>query len=1106
MNGEQQTYNYLSEIIASGARSRQWSSFAVFAISLLIYILTADRSASFWDCPEYITCASRLEVGHPPGNPIWMLAMRVITSPLPQATHPFAINLASGLMTALAAFFLSRLSWLGGAVIAGKRHRFIPVLSALAGGLSFAFCDSVWFSAVEAEVYAMSAFLSLLSLWLLVRWWVAPTAGARSRLLILIAYIMGLSLGVHQLNLLIIPVISLVIYFRFHPQGGNFTGASFAFLGGCGGVALILFGMMNGTLYLAGRFEIISVNQLGMPLFSGVLIYATLIIILFCLTLPNITYISKHRNIAFLLYFLLIFLSGIFLFSDHTIIAIILSVISASALAYPLFSRRIVANAGWCLAFILLGFSSFALILIRGYAAPPMNEGAPTDIFALSSYLARDQYGSTPLLYGPTPFSKALLKEDYQEGKDTPVYSRIVLEKRKPRYVLARPEGRLGYRSGFVSNKEDAENYKLLSSGKPGYVLADYSYRSVTTPELNIWLPRITSSLPSHIESYGDWAGMTEETMTKVEASATLDSLGHPVGKIGNDGKRVKSVAYRPTYLQNLRYFLAYQVGYMYLRYLGWNFIGRQNDIPSTGEIEHGNVITGFSFIDNAMLGNQNFLPPEQGMMNKGRNVYYAIPFIIGIFGIVALCRKGKAGKRWAILSSLLFLMTGLAIVVYLNQTPGEPRERDYSFLVSYAVFAFWIGCGVAKGSLIFVKLFPIGRALPGIILATLSPALLFVENFDDHDRRERGEPLHLTSDMLEAMPASVIFTQGDNYTFPLWFTQETMGIGKKHCVIDLTYLSLPDYVVNLMRQGNLPITARPEDIAYGAFAFTRIAEDADTVPIPLIDALHALYADKDGAPTFRHSRVVIPGATAADTLLLNLNEFAGGGRYIPFRKLMILDILASSLQMPDPIPLRFINRCRSDIYRPILPAVRKDSYSFVYSPYTHPSALDNPGRPTPSHPRYADPLLHEMVRQRRGELVATAERIASSDAVRAAALLYDIENAYPLEFYPPGDASIGDSIFHEGERMATLLYTLAAKNRRQDLRQRADLILSMLISEAESWNRFITSLPPSRRNTVSNSSRLKASRLSRLRSLKASPAYNDSIETNSPATDDSLR
>lgn len=1081
----------LRQILDYDSTLQRICAYSVFSISLLVYLLTVDTEASFWDCPEYITCASRLEVGHPPGNPVWMLLMRTLLLPFSPDYHAFIVNLASGVMTALAAYFLFRLSYVAAAIVTGYPG-YRATIPAMAGGLVFAFCDSVWFSAVEAEVYAMSAFLSIFSLWLTLKWYVCDNPASRSRLLILIAYIMGLSLGVHQLNLLIIPVISLAICYRLKPSGISFLRGLGAVAGGCAGVALILFGIMNGTLRIAQKFEIIAVNDLGLPMFAGVIVYITLLIILFSV-IPAWLQSVKVEWAPVAIYPLLL-LSGIFYFGNHGSASLLISAVVALLLFYiPGFSRKGIVTMAWSIGFIILGYSSFALILIRGYASPPMNEGAPTDIFALASYIARDQYGSAPLLYGATPYSRPLVAEDFNPDTGTPEYSRFIVEKEKERYVPLYTDAKLRNRSGLMNHADSAFNNKALSSGKEGYLLADYSFKRVMTPELDMWLPRITSSAPSHVESYVDWAGMEQGNMAKVEVSATLDSLGKPAGKLTPSGNRVREVSYRPTYLQNLRYFLTYQIAYMYLRYLGWNFIGRQNDVPSTGEIEHGNVITGFPFIDNVALGNQDLLPSSLTTGNPGRNIYYGLPFILGIIGIVALARRGRSGRRALMLITLLFLMTGMAIVVYLNQTPGEPRERDYSFLVSYGAFSIWIACGTAAVANLILRLRKklsrkgsiSGDALAvavGITFAAVCPLMMLQQNFNDHDRTGRGEPAILAGDMLESIFPSIIFTQGDNYTFPLWYAQETLGLGERHTVIDVSYLALPDYVLNLMRQGDIKFTAKPGDIAYGAFTFTKVAPDADTVPVPLITALRELYADTLATPAFRHSRVKIQATCSADSVIIDLRDF---GRNIPFKRLMLLDILATNAESDFPKTLRFLNRMRTDFYRPLLPAMRRDTYSYIYDPHYSEEMLNHIMSPTPSRAAYTDPVIAEQVRQRRGELILSAKRLLPRHPLVTEKILSLIETAYPYSSIPAGYFSVGDSIFFDALEHGELQYQLGVETISPMALSTARTITGDAIQHGERLKAYMKSLPPARRSTLSDESRRHIAILPKLQRLK---------------------
>lgn len=914
---------------------------AVALIALAVYWITADHSVSYWDCPEYATCASRLEIGHPPGNPFWMLAMRVATAPFPQESHALVINLFSGVFMALAAFLLSNIiftfvKWCADSISRNNRlfsadTDIIAAITAAGGALCFAFCDSTWFSAVESEVYAMSTFLSALTVWIMILWAKAPDPSRQKRLLILNAYILGLSIGVHQLNLLCIPVFALIYVFRRHPEKGQTLRAWCAVFVSFVIVGLILFSTTQWMIAAAAWCELIAVNSLGLPYFSGVYIFILTVVLLL-------------------------------------VIAIIVT-----GKSFPRLNTAI-----WMVAFIILGFSSFALILIRGYAAPPMNQGAPADIFAFQRYVAREQYGSRPLIYGQTPYSTPMLREDFKPGQDLPVYTKYILKKKGAQYVPAIPDARINPRSGFLTKNDSDANSRIISEQKHGYILRDYSFSQITSPELDMWLPRITGSDPGLLKSYESWAGMDRESMTRVEISETIDSLGNPAGKIGADGKRHKPVSFRPTYLQNLRMMGAYQVYYMYFRYLLWNFAGRQNDIPSTGEIDHGNFITGFSVIDDAMLGLQDRMPESASFDNPGRNVYYCIPFILGIIGICYLSFSGRRGRRTLAVTTMFFLMTGLAIVVYLNQTPGEPRERDYSFIGSYMAFSIWIAFGMlALGEAVG----RVTRSYKGTLTATVIaaagiPLLMACRNFDDHNRALRSEPVSFASNILSSTPEGIIFTQGDNFTFPLWYAQETEGIGKGHAVIDLSYLSTPEYVVNLMKQWHpaLSFTASPADVAFGAYAFTRISPEADTVPIPLIEALRELYSQKSGAPVLQHSKVIIPAYTKTDSLIIDLRKEFGGN--MKFRHLMLLDIIATNLQKENPVPLYFLTSISGSFHHFLSDALRPLPYSDVYAPAADSvsyqkmlleSANGISGNRDSRLPDYIEPVVEDQYRRQRG-------------------------------------------------------------------------------------------------------------------------------------------
>ncbi len=1053
------------------------SSWVVFFLSAIVYLLTIDHSASYWDCPEYITCASRLEVGHPPGNPIWMLAMRFATMPFPTHLHAVVVNACSAICMAFAAFFLARIVFAFSLYVLqslvnkdshfpNTTQNFIAACASSCAGLSYAFCDSAWFSAVEAEVYAMSAMLTSLSVWLMVKWAVEPSESHRNRLLILVAYITGLSLGVHELNLLCIPVFALMIVFRHYPRHATWKAWGAIFISFII-VSLILIGIMKWVLAGAEYFELFAVNKLGLPYFSGVITYAAFLCILF----PLLAFIigKSHGRIS-----------------------------------------NVLLTINWMTAFIILGYSSFALILIRGYASTPMNEATPTDIFALSSYIARDQYGSKPLFYGATPYSKPMLQESWMPGDSRPQYRMYALNKQGRIYAPFMDNARVHYRSGLMESNDSSSNERILDGSHHGYVISDYSFTRKTTPELDMFFPRITGTSNNDIESYRDWTGMDKETMTKVRISEAYDTLGNPVGRMLSDGSREEKYSWRPTYLQNLQMLGVYQIYYMYFRYVLWNFIGRQNDFHSTGEIEHGNFITGVPAIDNLMLGDQSLLPDYVGKRNPGRHVYYGIPFILGILGIVYLLRMGKQGKRISAIVTLMFLMTGLAIVVYLNQTPGEARERDYSFLGSYMAFCIWIGFGIQWLLFMLRKKHISSRCFYGVatILSLISPAILFAQNYGDHQRAGRSEPLDFAADILNTNEPAIIFSHGDNTTFPLWYAQETEGIGKQHSVIDIAYINSPGYVVNLMKQGGngVKLTAKPSDIAFGAYAFTRIAADADTTAVPLMEALRELYAQRTGAPLFHHSNVLIPGHTDSDTVRLNLHTLASGGSLIPFRTLMLLDIIATNNESDSPRPLIFLYPVTSDFHKAVTSSLKEGYGSHIYYPQDADSlstknlasnlriVLERLQSNSTKH-YYRDPIVADVTRRQRGNMIIAARHLLDRGYPEIAEKTVEtIIEKYPYDDIPAGSFTVSDSTYHEGVEFGFLLMELNEQTGKLKYKEMVESHANKIDAQAKAWQRYYRSLSPRQRTTVANSTLHIIASLSRIASLK-----NSLIETRSP-------
>ncbi len=883
----------------------RWVSWGAFLILLITYWLTVAPTVSFWDCPEYVSAAYLLEVGHPPGNPVWMLVERVITMLAPTPRHAaIAVNLSSGLFTALAAFFLAKTIfrvalW----VLLRLPRRRIPAPLAAAGGaltgaLAFGWCDSAWYSAVEAEVYAMSIFMTARCVWLMTKW-----AGTRNRqeswrLLILIAYLFGLSIGIHQLNLLCIPALAMVWAVR---RGIRSTGRlALILLLSLVAVACVLMGMMPSTIALAAQAELMAVNSLGLPALSGVAAYVALTAAALLLAISATRMVSRRGLVAAACW-PAVFLSGIFIFSEHFLAGALISAAAAFLLVCgPNFKARRLCLAMWMLTMLMTGYSSYALIPIRGAIPSPANAAMPGEPFSFAAYQSREQYGAKPLLYGPTPYSRPMLREDY-DSAGFPFYRFYDIKYDRPVHVRLEPGARLRGRIAGLSETDSTLNARMIARGGDAYVVKGMHSRTVRTPELNMWFPRITSSDPSDLKSYAEWIGMQRENMTEVRISEAFDSIGNAVPRADAAGQRIKPLSHRPTYLQNAAWFATYQTGYMYWRYLLWNFSGRQNDRSSQGEVQHGNFITGFPAIDNAMLGAEQYLPPVAGNDNKGRNRYFMLPLLIGIIGICWLLKSRRRGMEVCAVTAVLFVMTGLAITVYLNQDPGEPRERDYSFLGSYWAFCVWIGFG----AIMIARRF---RSVWGFLLPLAVTGWMCAENYDDHDRSGRYAARSFAVSILEAAePDAVIFVNGDNYTFPLWYAQEVEEIRRDVRVVNLAYLTSPVYAANLMKDWRgsraLETVLQREDVIWDAFRSASIATGA-TDTIAATAALDSLRRSTDSRFPVRYVTLdVSPDSTAVYDLTL----LKGGSQSVDFGRLMMFDIIASNSISPRPRPIYWI-------------------------------------------------------------------------------------------------------------------------------------------------------------------------------------------------------
>ena len=918
-------------------RIERYVSWGVFVTLLIAYWLTVPPTVSYWDCPEYVSAAWKLEVGHPPGNPVWMLVERVVTMLAPSGRYAaLLINLSSGLFTALAGYLLCKCVWMGGAWMLQRMSRrrwptlTLAVASATAG-LMFGLSDSAWYSAVEAEVYAMSIFMTALCVWVMIKWSFSNSYQMSVRWLILLAYLFGLSVGIHQLNLLCIPALAMV--WSIKRQIRVWWKVGVVFLLSLVAVGCVLAGVMPSTIALAAQLELLCVNHLHLPYLSGVVAYVTLLA-LSLLAALIVTARSHNRGAISLAIFPAIFLSGIFIFSGHFAVgAAVSAIVAIVAVRGHRFSPRRLNIALWMLAMLLTGYSAYAIIPLRGGIPSPANPARPGDPFSFAAYQAREQYGASPLLHGHTPYSKYMLQEDtLPDGRLS--YTRTILSAEHPAMMAKREGGRIRDPYNKLTPADSAFNAAAMSRPGDAYIVRSYAVKPYFTPELDMWFPRITSRDPEDLPFFNDWVGMCPETMVRVPITETLDSLGNPVPRMGADGQRTPAYSYRPTYLQSLQMLLTYQTGYMYFRYLLWNFSGRQNDYHSTGEVEHGNFITGFPILDNAMLGAEESLPPHLGSNNKGRNIYFMLPLLLGLFGAIWLLFQGKRGRKADLMLAMLFVMSGLAIVVYLNQSPGEARERDYSFLGSFWAYAAWIGFGAMALLRTARRYAPAAAALPLLLCVWMG-----VENYDDHDRSGRRTASNVTANILNSLPQdAIIFVNGDNSTFPLWYAQEVEGIRKDVRVVNLAYLSVPAYVEALTMDWDgaraLPMTLQPRDYIYGALQLARISSNpSDTIVAPA-KALRALAMNERGE--IPYSKVWLK-TSPSDSLVFHLHTLAKGerGSMLDFKRLVMFDIVTANMAQPNPRPVFWMRNLPKGSYAGLMPHTDEHLFARQYGSTT---------------------------------------------------------------------------------------------------------------------------------------------------------------------------
>ena len=775
-----------------------------FLIAAFVYCSTIEPTASFWDCPEFITTGYKLEIGHPPGAPFFMLTANLFSHFASDPTQVARmVNTMSALLSATCILFLFwTITHLTRKLILKDwssltTSKLIAIeASGLVGALIYTFSDTFWFSAVEGEVYAYSSAFTAVVFWLILKWEDHADEPHSDRWLILIMYMTGLSIGVHLLNLLCVSAIVLVFYYRKFPNA-NLKGSLVALVISFVLIAAILYGVVPGIITVGGWFELFFVNTLGCPFNTGVIIYVILLVstVIWAIYESYVNKSFKRSNISFVLSVAMLGVpfygygwSAFFI--GVVVLAVLWFVVNRQVIIdktkKPFVSARIKNTVLLCMLMLMIGYSSYAVIIIRSSANPPMDQNSPEDIFTLGSYLSRDQYGDNPLVYGQAYTSQVQL--DIEDGMC------------KPHMV----EGAPIYQRKEKASADEKDSYFIVSRKR------DYKYAQ------NMLFPRMWSS--SHAEAYESWMGGVDGKQVPYDRCGELISV-----KV-------------PTMMENLRFFLSYQCNFMYWRYFMWNFAGRQNDIQGNGELEHGNWISGISFLDNMRLGDQSKLPDDL-KNNKGHNVFYCLPLLLGLIGLFWQAYRGQRGIRQFWVVFFLFFMTGLAIVLYLNQTPMQPRERDYAYAGSFYAFAIWCGIGVAAIIDLLKKYLKLnGTAVAAVvsILCLLVPIQMASQTWDDHDRSGRYVCRDFGQNYLMSMQDKgnpIIFTNGDNDTFPLWYNQEVEGVRTDARVCNLSYLATDWYIDQMCRDAYdspaVPITWPRLDYCSGTNEYVEVRPEA---------------------------------------------------------------------------------------------------------------------------------------------------------------------------------------------------------------------------------------------------------------------------------------
>jgi hypothetical protein len=870
-------------MLASYKRINNILGWLIFLIASTTYILCVEPTTSFWDCGEYILSSYKLEVGHPPGAPTFLLIGRFFSLFAGGDTTKVAlcINILSALASAGTILFMFwSLTLLGRKFVAAMNQEFTEGRmwavfgSAAVGSLAYCFSDSFWFSAVEGEVYGMSSFFTAVVFWAILRW-DADDSPRADRWIVFIAYMIGLSIGVHLLNLLTIPSIVFIIYFKkYQPTNRGLLIASL--------VAIVMLGVVQngiipGVVSAAANYELLFVNAVGLPFNFGTIIYFVLLI---GFIVTGIRYTMKGGKQLFNQFLIV---GGAYFFFTLVgamiygkVLLPFITTVGAATLVYYFKENRVLLNT-ILLSFmvLLIGYSTFFILVIRSQANTPMDENNPENAISLLSYLNREQYGDWPILYGPY-YNAPLDAENYADDGN-PVYGR----------------------------DEATGEYAVTDSRKQSV----YNF----APEMSTIFPRMWDvNQKSHVKPYEDWSN-ADKNHTKVK-----------VRDIQQGGEEV--TLDKPTFGANLRYFMAYQVNHMYWRYFMWNFVGRQNDVQGHGNITDGNWQSGLR----GTAGVKMKEAPKRMRESKANNKFFYIPFLLGLLG---MWYHFKRDWKNALVVMLLFLFTGLSIVVYLNQYPLQPRERDYAYAGSFFAFAFWIGFGVYALYDLFVryvKMQQVAAAGLATVLASSAPILMGQQGWDDHNRSNRYTARDFAKNYLSTCDKNaILFTNGDNDTFPLWYAQEVEDYRTDIRVLNLSLLNTDWYINQANRKAydsdRVPFSLPPSRYRQGSCEQVRLTRDTaapwmsardliDMIKTGSQEAMRINRSEDDNGEPFLDTMFVLPtnkiyipvdkkkvreyGVVPKDTpdsLIVDRVEWTIEKSYLLKADLMMLDLLASN-------------------------------------------------------------------------------------------------------------------------------------------------------------------------------------------------------------------